>query len=79
MESYKDISINFLPDFQKMEYLQNDLNNIIELLKRVRNDGIWSKQGLTFYTVNIDNLINTYGAIVNRQDETDALDCNCNW
>lgn len=59
MQKYKDLdlSININKSFQRVRHLENDLNNLIELIKRVRDDSLWSIEGLEFYEVDCAELI----------------------
>ncbi|GJQ86609.1 hypothetical protein Trydic_g7841 [Trypoxylus dichotomus] len=87
MDSYKDFSINILPDLQKMERIQNDLNNVIEIVRRARNGGVWSSKGLRFYTVDIERLMHDKSnhngdvgvALIPRKGVDKARNCDCSW
>ncbi|XP_022903269.2 putative leucine-rich repeat-containing protein DDB_G0290503 isoform X2 [Onthophagus taurus] len=57
MDSYRDFSINFLGDLQKMEQVQNDMNNLIELIRRAQTTGNWNTDGLMFYCLDINDVI----------------------
>lgn len=59
MQKYKDFNLAFNLDetFQKMVFLQNDIKNLCEYIKRVRFDGKWCTEGLKFYTVKPEDLI----------------------
>lgn len=61
MQKYKDLdlSININKSFQRVRFLENDLNNLIEFIRRVRDESLWSIQGLQFYEVDCDKLIAT--------------------
>lgn len=83
MGSYKDFSINFLADFQKMGYVQNDLNNLIEVLRRVKKYGVWNAKDLRFYTINLEDLTSD-SALARRNinktgEEECTCECNCKW
>lgn len=76
MGSYKDFSINFLADFQKLEYVQNDLNNLIEIVRRAKHRGVWNTKDLSFYTINIDEVIDGDRFPIEIDNRTES-DCKC--
>jgi len=67
MQKYQDtkFSCNLDKAFQKWVYLQNDVRNLLEFIRRVRDEGSWSINGLQFYNVSCKDL---YGNLV---------PCNC--
>ena len=58
MKRYQNYSISHNLDepFQKVFYLENDLKNLLEFLRRVRDDKKWSIDGLRFYDVTYKDL-----------------------
>ncbi|KAF5306413.1 hypothetical protein FQA39_LY08922 [Lamprigera yunnana] len=58
MQRYKDnFSIYLNETFQKMEWLQSDVCNLINFVKRVRDYNEWNVKGLKFYTLNPNILL----------------------
>ncbi|KAK4880743.1 hypothetical protein RN001_008889 [Aquatica leii] len=58
MRKCKDnCSVYLNETFQKMDYLYNDVHNLVEFVKRVRDNKQWSIEGLDFYTINASCLL----------------------
>lgn len=59
MQKYRDfsLSINLDETFQKLVYLQSDLRNLLEFIRRVRDEDSWNTDGLEFYNVKCEDLL----------------------
>ncbi|KAF2903682.1 hypothetical protein ILUMI_02477 [Ignelater luminosus] len=62
MQKYRDfsLSINLDETFQKLVYLQSDLRNILEFIRRVREEDNWNTDGLEFYNVKCEDLLGDF-------------------
>ncbi|XP_015835665.1 myosin-10 isoform X1 [Tribolium castaneum] len=58
MKRYQNYSIthNLDEPFQKVFYLENDLKNLLEFIRRIREDRKWSIDGLQFYDITYKDL-----------------------
>lgn len=58
MKKYNDVdlAININGTLQKVIYLQNDIQNVVEFVRRIREEGIWNTEGLKFYQVTYSDL-----------------------
>lgn len=59
MQKYTDLDLafNIKENFQRVRYLENDLNNLIEFVKRFRDERSWNVDGLKFYEIDSAELI----------------------
>lgn len=51
-----DLSFNINKNFQRLRYLQNDVSNLVEFIRRARDERVWSIDGLQFYEINYEDL-----------------------
>jgi exonuclease VII large subunit len=58
MKRYQTYSVthNLGEPFQKVFYLENDLKNLLEFIRRIRDDRKWNIDGLQFYDVTYSDL-----------------------
>ncbi|XP_063931936.1 putative autophagy-related protein 11 isoform X5 [Zophobas morio] len=75
MKRYQNYSISHNLDepFQKVFYLENDLKNLLEFLRRVRDDKKWSIDGLRFYDVTYKDLFGKGNSCDCEEKDVDPL------
>lgn len=58
MRKYNEIdaAINIDGTLQKTVFLQNDVDTLIEYIRRARDEGNWTTEGLHFYEVKPSDL-----------------------
>ncbi|XP_044268220.1 myosin heavy chain, cardiac muscle isoform-like isoform X4 [Tribolium madens] len=75
MKRYQNYSIthNLDEPFQKVFYLENDMKNLLEFIRRIRDDRKWSIDGLQFYDVTYKDLFGTEQCDCNDKERNLAL------
>lgn len=59
MEKYSELGelFNVTDALQKTAYLRSDVKNLLEFVRRVREESSWDTEGLQFYEVNCYDLL----------------------
>lgn len=52
-----DLAVNISKSFQRLRLLESDLGNLLEFVRRVREERVWSVDGLSFYEVDCAELV----------------------
>lgn len=58
-----DMTINLKGTLQKIMYLENDLGNLLEFIRRIREEGVWNSDGLDFHEITASDLYGKNGQI----------------
>ena len=77
MNGYKNLSFDLVGDLQKIEKYRNDVENLVELIRRARKDGVWNRKGLQFFGVDVDQLLDE--KINNDEIETQLKPYDCKY
>lgn len=56
-----DMTINLKGTLQKIMYLENDLSNLLEFIRRIREEGTWNTDGLSFHEISSSDLYGKNG------------------
>ncbi|GLV38609.1 hypothetical protein CBL_05608 [Carabus blaptoides fortunei] len=60
MKTLQDYDVQNMTDqndiLRRMMYFQSDINNLTEFIRRIRDEGLWSTEGLHFYGVSHEDL-----------------------
>lgn len=56
-----DMTINLKGTLQKIMQLESDVTNLLEFIRRIREEGVWNTDGLDFHKIKSNDLYGKNG------------------